>query len=312
MSRADRETPSTHRFLQSPYWNGILTAILLVVLIYSSYKIVVYQVDDMRNQELMAYTKSMLSYETKSTPGPVPVQSNSPQQIPYRPDGWPADVPWNPLHGGGTPISPEVTPTPTSNMVPADMLQPRLQFDKLLAINAHTVAWLKIEGTNIDYPVVQAKDNAFYLTRNFLQKRNVNGSIFMDYRNQLDDNDRNIVLYGHNMKNRSMFADLIYYESWTFYDDHPFIEFDSKGIQGKWQVFSAYYTDANSEYIETSFRDDAHFEKFLTKIQKSSIHGSSVKVNKNDIILTLSTCSIDDEDGRFTVHAKWMKPKKST
>jgi sortase B len=102
----------------------------------------------------------------------------------------------------------------------------------------------------------------------------------------------------------------VYYETKYFFNDHPIIEFETLNFQGKWQVFSAYYTDPNTDYIRTTFRDDADFISFLDTIKQDSMYDTGVTVDETDTILTLSTCSVSDEEGRFTVHAKWIKPKK--
>ena len=84
----------------------------------------------------------------------------------------------------------------------------KIDFEKLKSVNSEVVAWLRVKNTQVEYPVVQTKNNSYYINRNLEKKYNVGGWIFADYKNKLDGKDKNIVIYGHNMKNNSMFGSL--------------------------------------------------------------------------------------------------------
>jgi sortase B len=178
------------------------------------------------------------------------------------------------------------------------------RFKELLQTNEDIVGWLRIDNTKIDYPVLQSKDNDFYLNHYIKKDKNVNGSIFMDYRNNIETNNRHIIVYGHNMKNRTMFTSLLNYESRWFLEQHPIIEFDTLYGNEKWEIFSVQFTDTDYDYIKTDFIDDEHFRSYIDDLQKKSLHKSKIELSDKDVVLTLSTCSSSSDQARFAVHAK--------
>ena len=123
-----------------------------------------------------------------------------------------------------------------------DDIKYKIDFEKLKSINDQVVAWLKVYGTEVEYPVVQSKDNSYYLQRNLEKEYNVGGWIFADYKNKLDGTDRNIVIYGHNMKDSSMFGSLkkILEEEWYDNAENYIVEFITENEYQKYQVFSVY------------------------------------------------------------------------
>jgi sortase B len=158
-----------------------------------------------------------------------------------------------------------------------------------------------------DVPVTQANDNAFYLEHDVNKQKNKAGSIFMDYRNNVELSNRNLILYGHDMLDKSMFAAILSYESKYYWDAHPIIHFDTKFNNQDWEVFSAYTTDVNFDYIQTDFKSNQEYKQFLQLIQKKSLHSSTIKLTEDDTILTLSTCSYAFNNARFVVHARLRK-----
>lgn len=185
------------------------------------------------------------------------------------------------------------------------------RFKQLLQTNGDVVGWLRIAETKVDYPVVQANDNEFYLTRDIQKTDNVNGSIFMDYRNNIKHNNKHFILYGHNMKNKSMFASLLNYESRWYMEQHPVIEFDTLYENAKWEIFSAYYTDIRHDYLKTEFNDAEQYKSFINDLKSRSLHKSDVEISEKDVILTLSTCSAASDQARFVVHAKLISSPQS-
>ncbi|PDO10493.1 MAG: SrtB family sortase [Candidatus Reconcilbacillus cellulovorans] len=182
----------------------------------------------------------------------------------------------------------------------------RSPLDRLRDINPDIVGWIRIPGTSIDYPVVQGRDNAFYLTHDVKRQENRNGSIFLDYRN-IPGADRHLVLYGHNMKNGTMFAELLRYESRSFLARHPVVELTLLGDQTRWEIFSVHFTDVRHDYIRVDFTGDDDFKAFVDDLASRSLHPARVRPNENDTILTLSTCSARGEDSRFAVHARLLR-----
>ncbi|MBP3463008.1 MAG: class B sortase [Clostridia bacterium] len=182
----------------------------------------------------------------------------------------------------------------------------KVDFEKLKEINNQIVAYLKVKGTKIEYAVVQAKDNNYYLRRNLDKKYNVGGSIFMDYKNKLDGTDKNIVIYGHNIKDGSMFGTLknILDEEWYNNEQNYIINLTTEKEEQKYQVFSVYKIENEDYYIDTEFKKN-EFKKFVKTLKDRSIKDFKVEVTEEDSILTLSTCA-DNNKYRIVLHAKIM------
>ena len=180
----------------------------------------------------------------------------------------------------------------------------KVDFVKLKKQNKDTVAWLKVNNTEINYPVVQGKDNSYYINHNFEKKYNQAGWVFVDYKNKLDGTDKNIVIYGHNMKNNSMFGSLpdILNKKWYNNNDNYIIDFVTEEKEYKYQVFSVYKIETEDYYITTEFESD-EFSQFIKIIKGRSYKKFKVDVTKDDSILTLSTCG-STNDYRIVLHAK--------
>ena len=167
--------------------------------------------------------------------------------------------------------------------------------------------WIKIDNTNINYPIVQGKDNSFYLDKDINKNYLSSGSIFMNYLNH-GFNDENTVLFGHHMRNKTMFAQLKKYkEKEFFYGNNDIVIEVENGKVLKYKVFSAYVTDAKDNYIKTNFDDKDQYKEFLEDIKNKSLYKSDIDVNENDKIITLSTCSYEFNDARMIVHGKLLK-----
>ena len=130
------------------------------------------------------------------------------------------------------------------------------------------------------------------------------GAVFMDYRNKADGTDKNIVLYGHNRKDGSMFGDLkdIFKEEWYSDENNMYITYITENEYCTYEIFSAYRIEVEDYYITTKFRNDNEFDTFVKRLKKRSFRDFEVEVSGKDQILTLSTCS--DADHRVAVHAK--------
>ena len=171
--------------------------------------------------------------------------------------------------------------------------------------NDETVAWLKVNGTNIEYPVVKTTDNSFYLTHSFDKSNNSAGWIFVDCRNKIDGTDKNMVIYGHNRRDGSMFGSLknVLDANWYENEENRNIIFCTAEGESVYKVFAIYQIEAEEYYITTDFQDDAQFEEFVTNIKKRSVKDFGEDVSKEDTILTLSTCA-NNNKYRVVVHAK--------
>ena len=167
--------------------------------------------------------------------------------------------------------------------------------------------WIKIDNTNINYPIVKGKDNSFYLDKDINKNYLSSGSIFMNYLNH-GFNDENTVLFGHHMRNKTMFAQLNKYkEKEFFYGNNDIVIEVENGKVLKYKVFSAYVTDSKDNYIKTNFDDKDQYKEFLEDIKNKSQYKSDIDVNENDKIITLSTCSYEFNNARMVVHGKLLK-----
>ena len=180
-----------------------------------------------------------------------------------------------------------------------------VDFEKLKKKNADTVAYLKVNNTKIDYVVVRGKNNSYYLNHNFNKNKNVAGWVFADYHNKYNGKDKNLVIYGHNMKNGSMFGTLknvLKKEWYKNKNNHKLLLVDERGTY-YYQVFSTYSIKVEDYYINTKFKNDDEFYKFIKVLKNRSIYNFNVDLKKTDKILTLSTCS-SGGNMRVVLHAK--------
>jgi len=186
----------------------------------------------------------------------------------------------------------------------------RNSFLSLQEINEDIIGWITIEDTKIHYPILQTDNNEFYLTRNYKKEETRAGSIFLDYRNdpKLEKN-KNTIIYGHRMKDGSMFGQLKKYLDKQFFNEHKTLYLDSIYEGYYVEVFSVYQTTTEFYYIETEFSDNPDYQQFIEQLQERSLFTSDVTIDSNDLIVTLSTCdyAVDSLEGRLVVHGKLVK-----
>ncbi|MBN2287273.1 MAG: class B sortase [Tissierellales bacterium] len=208
-----------------------------------------------------------------------------------------------------TDSSTEVTTIiPSTTTISDNPTQPTID-KEIAAQEGNVMGWISIEGTKIDYPVVQTTDNEYYLTHNYLGKKDVKGAIYMDFRNNWDSNDRNLIIYGHKMIDGTMFSDLsLYVQEGSYkkyFSDYGIITLDDFESETEWQIFSAYVVNLGKEdyYLYTKYRDDSNYQEFIDEIQKRSIIKSGIEVTLEDRILTLVTCNFWYDNARVIIHA---------
>lgn len=179
-----------------------------------------------------------------------------------------------------------------------------IDFDNLKKINQDVVAWINVNGTDVRYPIVKTTDNEFYLTHSFDKSYNSAGWIFMDYRNNLDGKDKNIIVYGHNRLDGSMFSTLknILTNDWQENVDNLSITFNTEKEKCTYKVFSVYKIEEEDYYITTDFSNDDEFVNFANTLKSRSLKNFSTQVTEKDTILTLSTCAVDN-NYRIVLHA---------
>ena len=180
-----------------------------------------------------------------------------------------------------------------------------VDFSKLKEKNEETVAWIKVNNTNVEYPIVKAANNSFYLNHSFDKSKNSAGWIFADYKNKFDNTDKNIVIYGHNMRDGSMFGSLknILNSDWYDNEENTNITLYTDNEKSIYKVFSIYKIESEDYYIKTEFSNENEFEKFIETLKKRSIKNFNIDISKSDNILTLSTCA-NNNKYRVVLHAK--------
>lgn len=185
-------------------------------------------------------------------------------------------------------------------------------FDTLKQKNADTVGWIQINNTKINYPVVQADTNSYYLNRDFFKKKNSMGWIFMDYRNDIENLNRNTIIYGHNIKQGIMFGTIknMMSSSWYNNTSNQTITFNTLNKNMKWQIFSLYQINETEDYLKTEFATDDEYIEFLNMLKNRSKKDFQVPLDANSKILTLSTCF--SHTTRHVVHAVLIEPSAET
>lgn len=181
----------------------------------------------------------------------------------------------------------------------------KIDFKKLKEQNPDTVAYIKVNNTNIDYIVVKGNDNDYYLHHSFKQKPNTAGWVFASYQNKIDGTDKNIVIFGHNMRDGSMFGTLkkVLTKKWYNNKDNQSIKLVAEQGTFTYKVFSVYQVMPEDYYIQTDFNNDKQYANFLKTIKARSINDFGISITKDDSILTLSTCSSTGKE-RVVLHAK--------
>ena len=184
----------------------------------------------------------------------------------------------------------------------------KIDFDTLKSQNNETIGYLKVNNTNVDYIVTQAKNNDYYLNHNFNKEWNRSGWIFADYRNKLDGTDTNIIIYGHNTKDGSMFGSLhnTLNSDWYSNEENLDIVFVDENKTNIYRVVSIYTINREDAFMPVLFKSDDEYEKFIKQIKSKSIHNFDSEINTNDKLLTLSTCT-GNGSKRVIIHSKLVK-----
>lgn len=186
-----------------------------------------------------------------------------------------------------------------------------VDFEKLRATNSEVVAWIRFENpSKISYPVVKTSDNEKYLKRTFEGKTNGSGTIFVDAANLSDFTDKNTFIYGHNMKNGSMFGQLRKYKNESFCKENPyFYIYTPDGKEMKYQVFAVGIVEDTAESYQKVYEDDNAYQTYINHIKKISRYKTGVEVTTDSQIVSLSTCTNVTETQRLLVHGVKISEK---
>lgn len=177
----------------------------------------------------------------------------------------------------------------TGNMIPLD-------YEKLVSVNNEAIGWIRIEGTNVSYPVVQSTDNTKYMKRNIYGKYSSSGTPFLDCSNSLGPLDSNLIIYGHNMGigRTSAFSTLVKYKQQSQWNRYPLVELNLKGQNTVWRIFAVleFNIDDLSDFNYTTHNFLTAQDKlaFIKEAKRRSNYDTGVEVKEDDHILTLSTC----------------------
>ena len=177
--------------------------------------------------------------------------------------------------------------------------------------NPEVVGWILIPDTDISYPIVQGSDNSYYLNHTFEKKENYAGAIFMDAGADASFQDRNTIIYGHNVKHGTMFAELEKFKEQAFFEQHPYLYIFTEQQNYRCEIFSMYSTSATSASYRLQYADDADFTSYVDMVRELSDFNRKVSVKGQDRIVSLSTCSYE-RDGqpselRYLLHARLVK-----
>lgn len=181
-----------------------------------------------------------------------------------------------------------------------------VDFDLLLEQNNDIVGWIYCQDTLINYPVVQAEDNDRYLRRDINGKYLVSGTIFVDYHNGTIGEDGNYIIYGHNMKDGTMFSSLTKYKEQSYYDEHSILYYLTPNGDYKIELYAGVVVPRDS-LIYQSNPNEAELQKFLNYAKENSTFQSSVAIEEGDLLITLSTCSYEYTNARYIIIGRLMK-----
>lgn len=207
---------------------------------------------------------------------------------------------------------------PTDPNAPIDPTQPTTptepsmlyEYQLLYEINNDLVGWISIDGTTINYPVVQSPYEAnFYLRKNFYKEKATCGTIYVREACDVNKPSDNVTLYGHNMRNGTMFADLHKYEKPSFWASNRFIQFNTLTEYHQYEIFAVFITSATmGEGFRYHIFDDAtnaaEFDEFVAGCKSISLYDTGITPQYGEKLLTLSTCDKSIDNGRLVVVAR--------
>ena len=189
-----------------------------------------------------------------------------------------------------------------------------MDFTALREVNPDVLGWILIPGTVVSYPLLQGDDNDYYLNHTWKGWRNVVGSIFLEWTNSADLSDFNTIVYGHRMKNGSMFASLKYYSSQSYWKQYPCVYITDDNGSHKYEIFAAYEVSTEGLTYRVGFSSDQDKQEFIDYCLAQSVISTGITPTVYDRILTLSTCTGDGHATRWVVQAvlKGVAPSDTT
>ncbi|MBP3673558.1 MAG: class B sortase [Oscillospiraceae bacterium] len=257
---------------------NLLLLILAAIFVISGYQVVTYFLNSKEQRELYSDLASIVEDAKENTPTPNKSEKDEPANT-------------------DEPDAPTAEPT----ILP--------EYQELYTINSDMVGWLKIEDTNINYPVMQTPESTdYYLHHNFFKQDNPGGCLYAREQCDINAPSDNITIYGHHMKDGSMLANLDYYNDQEFYETHSEVTFDTLYEHHTYQIFAVFKTSAS---VNEGFRyhhfvdadDQEDFDEFIATCKALSFYDTGITPEYGDKIICLSTCEYTQQNGRLVVAA---------
>lgn len=179
-------------------------------------------------------------------------------------------------------------------------------FQIIQEINSDVKAWLEIPGADVDHPVVQAEDNEYYLNRDFYKKYRYAGTLYFDYRNNLEGSFQNLIIYGHHMSDGSMFGKLGDFLKKDFYEKNKTFTMITEDTVYECEIFAVYQCLTDFPYAQPVLFNEEYYTEYVQMCREASIYDTGTQISPGDLLLTLSTCDLryDKEKGRIVIQAK--------
>lgn len=265
----------------------VLTVLLAVVLVVSLAKVGLQQLSYRKGDQDYAEAETLTGLPQTVTEKPLPKKEPA------------APKPEAPAPEEEEEIDPE-----------AELLAALEQMDLelLRQINSDVLGWILIPGTEVNYPIVQRGDNDYYLNHTWKNENSSVGAIFLDYRNAADFSDGNTLIYGHNMKNRSMFGSLKYYLNDGHWEEHPAVYLVTDAGVHRYDIYAAYEAAVDSVTYDLNFADDTAKTNFIHHGIRRSVMNTGIVPTAKDSIITLSTCTGVGYTTRWVVQAALITP----
>lgn len=267
--------------------------------------------------ETLPSTPTQPSYPTNSTDPTTPTNPTTPSESTTPTEPTPPANPTEPAlpTEPSNPTDPTDPPAPTEPTNPTEPTEPTeptqpkytvpisVNFQELTALNQDIVGWLYSPNTVINYPVAQGKDNNQYLHSDIYGNYLQSGTLFVDFRNKKIGEDANFLIYGHNMKNGSMFGSLLSYHSYYYYADHPVMYYLTPEQNYAIELYVGVVVKSNANiYLPSA--TDYEIRAILAELKKKSTFVSNITIDEDDTFVTLSTCSYEFDDARYVVIGK--------
>lgn len=186
------------------------------------------------------------------------------------------------------------------------------KIEKLRKENSEVVGWIQINGTTINYPILQTNNNKYYLTHNYQKKESKYGSIFLKTECNLKNNNSNLIIYGHHMEDKQMFYPLVNYIDKKYYEEHKTIQIATLEEECTYTIMSVFKSrvfyqdekDVFRYYNYTDLKDKNKYNEFIQNCKKIELYDTGIVAKYGDRIITLITCEYSQKNGRIVVVAK--------